>query len=99
MQDQIGERRALARPPTPRENLGSRFFVLATYLFAWLTVILVLYIVITIGVQAAPAIKDYGAAFLTGTTWDNNRHQYGILPYIWGTIYSSLLALGLGSFF
>src|SRR5262249_38084773 len=29
--------------------------------------------------------------------WDPNRHEYGILPQIWGTLYSSVLALIFGT--
>ena len=32
-------------------------------------------------------------------TWDANRNDFGILPEIWGTLYSSLLALLIGGFF
>ena len=46
-----------------------------------------------------PGIRDYGLSFLTSTTWDVNKSLYGILPEIWGTLYSSLLALLIGGFF
>ncbi len=52
-----------------------------------------------LGGQAAPAIQKYGLHFLTSTTWDVNKGQFGVLPEIWGTLYSSLLALVLGGFF
>ncbi len=48
---------------------------------------------------AAPAMSRYGLAFLTGTTWDPNTGQFGILPEIWGTIYTSCLALIVGTAF
>ncbi|MHC2066274.1 phosphate ABC transporter permease subunit PstC [Bremerella sp. T1] len=57
------------------------------------------YIVIQITWKASPAIQEYGASFLTGKTWDPNKEEYGILPEIWGTLYSSLLALLIGSLF
>jgi phosphate transport system permease protein len=50
-------------------------------------------------IQAAPAVKQHGLGFLTGTTWDANEGQYSILPEIWGTLYSSVLALGIGTAF
>src|SRR5262249_3402754 len=34
-----------------------------------------------------------------GTTWDVKGGQFGILPAIWGTLYSSLLALLIGGGF
>ena len=47
----------------------------------------------------SPRWKRYGFGFLTGTTWDPNTEEYGILPEIWGTLYSSLLALLIGTMF
>lgn len=64
-----------------------------TYVVAGLTVVLVLYIVVTIGRSAVPAIRERGIGFLTETAWDPNKEQYGILPQIWGTLYSSVLAV------
>jgi len=52
-----------------------------------------------IGGKAIPGIQRYGLSFLTSSTWDVSREQYGILPAIWGTLYSSLLALLIGGFF
>jgi phosphate transport system permease protein len=36
---------------------------------------------------------------LTSTRWDAGQQEFGILPEIWGTIYSSVLGVGLGSLF
>ena len=70
-----------------------------TLAFAWLTIVLMLYLVWEIGGNAAPAMQKYGWGFITSTTWDINKGQFGVLPEIWGTLYSSLLALLLGGFF
>ena len=48
---------------------------------------------------AAPALRQQGIGFLTGTTWDPNTGQFGILPEIWGTLYTSWLALIIGTAF
>ncbi|MDR3555722.1 MAG: phosphate ABC transporter permease subunit PstC [Syntrophobacteraceae bacterium] len=93
----VGE--TVTRAPTPMEKFGNSAFRLACYLFAWLTVILVLYIVYTIARQAAPAIDKYGWGFVSGTKWDPNTRQFGVLPEIWGTLYSSLLAVTIGTLF
>ena len=66
---------------------------------AWLSVLLVAFIVLRIATSAVPAVRQYGLDFLSGTTWDPNKEQYGILPEIWGTLYSSLLALLIGTAF
>src|SRR5262249_29473215 len=46
--------------------------------------------------QAWPAMQKYGPSFVTGMTWDPGKGEYGILPEIWGTLYSSVLGVFLG---
>jgi phosphate transport system permease protein len=67
--------------------------------FAWLSVLLVVFIIFKIGAAAFPAMGQYGVRFLLDTTWDPNTGQFGILPEIWGTLYTSLLALCIGTGF
>lgn len=42
---------------------------------------------------AAPALHKFGWKFLTTSTWDPVNEQFGALPFIFGTLVSSLLAL------
>lgn len=46
---------------------------------------------------AGPAIQAFGLGFITSSVWDPNpvREQYGALPFIGGTLISSVLALAL----
>ncbi len=57
----------------------------------------VLLIVIAIGVelwrQSFLSIEKFGLHFWTGTIWNPVSGQFGALPFIWGTLYSSILAL------
>ncbi len=46
--------------------------------------------------QALPAIRDYGAGFLVRGVWNASSNEFGVFPEIWGTLYSSLLALLVG---
>ena len=64
-----------------------------------MSVLLVAFIFLKISFAAVPAIQQYGYGFITGTTWDPQTGQYGILPEIWGTLYTSLLALIIGTAF
>lgn len=64
------------------------FIVLLLFLILW-----------EIGRKAVPAMGEYGVKFLTSSSWDANKSQFGILPQIWGTLYSSFLALLIGGFF
>ncbi|MCE2665164.1 MAG: phosphate ABC transporter permease subunit PstC [Microcystis sp. 53602_E8] len=43
--------------------------------------------------DARPAINEFGWGFLWGTTWDVNVLKFGGLPFIFGSIVSSILAL------
>ncbi len=68
--------------------------------FIWLTAILafaiagvLVWIAIQVGLEAVPAIKEYGLPFLTGSSWNPPEKQYAILPMIYGTVVSSLIAL------
>jgi phosphate transport system permease protein len=89
----------IAREPTSLELVFDRLFRGLTRGFAWLTVLLVFLIVWQIAAAAWPAIHQHGWSFLTGTTWDASKGQLGILPEIVGTLYTSVLGVGLGALF
>jgi phosphate transport system permease protein len=90
---------SISRPPSTFDVFVDRVFRGLTLVFAGLTIVLVLYIVLEVGGKAAPAMQKYGLSFITSTTWDVNKARFGVLPEIWGTLYSSVLALLLGGFF
>jgi phosphate transport system permease protein len=94
-----GSASAVSQAPTSFEYLVDRAFRALAIAAAGLLVVLVGYIVWKIGGQALPAIRNYHLDFLTSTTWNVQEHKFGILPGIWGTLYSSLLALLIGGFF
>jgi phosphate transport system permease protein len=87
---------SLATPPRKLDIWLDIGFRSLTRVFAFLILVLLFIILWEIGGKAAPAMRDYGAGFLTSTTWDANHSQFGILPQIWGTLYSSFLALLIG---
>ena len=89
----------ISRPPTAMEIVSDRLFRRTTMTFAWVSVLLVFFIVFSIARVATPAIRNYGSAFLTTTVWDANRARFGILPAIVGTMYSSVLGLMIATAF
>ena len=89
----------ISRPPTAMEIVSDRLFRRTTMTFAWVSVLLVFFIVFSIARVATPAIRHYGSAFLTTTVWDANRARFGILPAIVGTMYSSVLGLMIATVF
>src|SRR5450432_2964480 len=68
--------------------------------FEWLTLAMalaVIALVFLVGWQLARgsqlAIAKFGFHFLTTSTWDPVAEQFGALPFIYGTVVSSLIAL------
>ena len=50
-------------------------------------------IVLTLLQQAAPAISNYGLAFLVRSVWNPVTLDFGALPYIYGTVVTSAFAI------
>src|SRR6266852_8748965 len=90
---------AICQPPPSKEFLVDRGFRFLAVCGASLIILLVGYILWKIGGQALPAIYNYHLGFLTSTNWNVQEAKFGILPEIWGTLYSSFLALLIGGFF
>ena len=86
-------------PPSSAQKWTDRVFRQLCVVFAASVIVLIAILVLEIGVQAIPAFREYGVGFLYRATWDPNKANYGILPEIWGTLYTSLLALGVGTLF
>ena len=89
----------IASPPSRGDILCDKVFRGVSFGFAALTIVVLGVVVVEIGHKAVPAIQHYGIGLLTSVDWDVNKKLFGILPQIWGTLYSSLLALFLGGFF
>lgn len=90
--------RTLAAPPSSSDYMKDSVFRSFAYACALSIIVLVAFIVIKLGAQALPAMQQHGLGFITGSTWDTNNEVFGVLPEIWGTLYSSLLALMMGGF-
>ncbi|MFN5138146.1 MAG: phosphate ABC transporter permease PstA, partial [Pseudanabaena sp.] len=57
--------------------------------------LLVAAIVIELAIAAVPALKEFGLGFLWTMEWNPVKNIYGILPQIYGTLVSSLVAIVL----
>jgi phosphate transport system permease protein len=97
--EEMTARESISTPPSRLDLFLDRSLRGLTFVFAVLTIVLVLYLLGQVGRNAAPAMQKYGLSFITSTTWDVNQSRFGVLPAIWGTMYSSVLALLLGGFF
>jgi phosphate transport system permease protein len=88
----------MSRPPTTGENVRDRLFRGTTLGFAWFIIFLVVLIVWQIAFTAAPTVQEHGVKLVTSSKWDG-KTNFGILPEIVGTVYSSILGVVIGAFF
>jgi phosphate transport system permease protein len=90
---------SVSAPPSGGDYARDSLFRTIAFVCAFLIIALMAYILWEIGALALPAMAQHGLGFISGTTWDVSRETFGVLPEIWGTLYSSLLALLLGGIF
>ncbi|HLO85342.1 MAG TPA: phosphate ABC transporter permease subunit PstC [Nostocaceae cyanobacterium] len=87
-----------------RENVdllatnGSNFwldkiFTNLVFIFSAFTVIILLLMSLIIFREAQPAIEKFGLGFLWSQEWDTGNGVFGALPYIYGTLVSSAIAI------
>jgi len=83
----------MPRPPSSQRSADDRVFRLVTGFFAFLVVLLVAAIAFELYKHSRLSIQKFGLSFWRTATWDPVAGQFGALPFIWGTLYSSILAL------
>ncbi|MBM4361942.1 MAG: phosphate ABC transporter permease subunit PstC [Deltaproteobacteria bacterium] len=76
-------------------NPGDLVFRALTALFAAAIVGLVLAMALEMAGAARPSLEAFGFGFLVGMDWDPVRDHFGALPFVYGTVVSSLLALAI----
>ncbi len=81
------------RAMTPQSRFGDKAFEWLTFSMALAVVMLVVLIGWQLWLGSSLAIKKFGFHFLTTSTWDPVAEQFGALPFIYGTLVSSLIAL------
>lgn len=88
--------------PTRVVNRGDRLFRGILGLFGLVVLAIALLILVELWEVARPSVERFGLRFLIETQWDPVREQFGALPFVYGTLVSSLIAillavpLGLG---
>jgi phosphate transport system permease protein len=73
-----------------KKDIGFR---VGTGLFGLVLVLIVVAIGFELTRQSTLAIQKFGFNFWRTDVWDPVAGQFGALPFIWGTLYSSVLAL------
>ena len=87
------------QPPSAKDFLVDRTFRALARIGVILILALVFALVFEVGRKALPGMEKHGFDVLLGSVWDVNQGKYGILPAIWGTLYSALIALVIAGFF
>ncbi|HEU5298518.1 MAG TPA: phosphate ABC transporter permease subunit PstC [bacterium] len=72
---------------------GDRPFRLLLAVTASAVPVLIGAIFVALVAAAWPAVRRFGAAFFVTSTWDPVAEEFGALPFIYGTVVSSALAL------
>ena len=76
-----------------RTSVGDFLFNTGTGLFALVLVLLVASIGVILCLQSLPTIRMFGLNFWRTEIWDPVAGDFGALPFIWGTLYSSFIAM------
>jgi len=76
---------------------GDLGFRIGTGLFGFVVIAIVGMIAFELTRQSLPTIQKFGLNFWRTQTWDPIAGQFGALPFIWGTLYSSILALAIAA--
>jgi phosphate transport system permease protein len=74
-------------------NVGDRVLRGVLRLSALTLVLLVVAMVAEMLWTSLPALRAFGWRFLVTSTWDPVAEQFGVVPFVYGTLLSSLLAL------
>ena len=89
-----------ARPSLPpravsrgRRGLGDRLYRALILASVWVVLILAVGLAAALSWESWPAIRAFGLRFLVTSHWDPVAGEFGALPFIYGTLVSSLLAL------
>ena len=83
----------MKKTPSSRRSADDRGFRLGTGFFALLVVVLVAGIFWELFRTSQLSIDKFGFRFWTGRIWDPVSGEFGALPFIWGTLYSAVLAM------
>jgi phosphate transport system permease protein len=74
---------------------GDQVAYLITFLFAASVVLVTAILVYELWMKSSLAIHKFGFSFLWDSTWDPVNNNFGALPFVYGTIITSILGLVL----
>lgn len=78
---------------SPTGNAGDAVFRGVLFTAAFLVLLLVLAMIFALAAQSMLSIRQFGFGFITSSDWNPIKGQFGALPFIYGTIVSSFIAI------
>jgi phosphate transport system permease protein len=86
-------RQSRARKLVKLWTAGDQIAHLVTFLFAACVFLVTVLLVYELWLHSGPSRAKFGLSFLWKKTWDPVASQFGALPFIYGTVLTSFLAL------
>ena len=81
------------QPRSAMERGLENSFYWSAKILAFAIAATLIWITIQVALEAFPAIEEFGLGFLTSSSWNPVENNYGIVPAIYGTLISSVIAL------
>ena len=78
---------------SPTGDRGDAIFRTALFLSALVLLVIVGAMIMALAVNSLPSMREFGFGFLTSREWNPIQGRFGALPFIYGTVVSSVLAL------
>ena len=78
---------------SPTGNTGDAVFRILMLLAALFMVGIVVAKIVALSADSIPSLRQFGFRFLTSSRWDPIKGEFGALPFIYGTVASSFIAL------
>ena len=93
MEGAVDKSRSLKRRGLFTAKFGDGVFRWTTLAFAACVIVIIALLAYLLVADSLPAIRKFSWGFLTGHTWDPVHDEFGGLPFVFGTVVSSALAL------
>lgn len=80
-------------PSIRSSNVGDSLFKMLTQFFAFMILLLIAVMAYEMYANSRLSIEQFGWKFFINSVWDPVQEKYGALPFIYGTLVSSVIAL------
>ena len=88
----------LPSPKTGRRTISDKVFKIAATAAGVYVLVMIVFLAFQLVSESYPIWEENGLSFITKTEWNavEGREDFGVLPYIFGTLVTSALAMAIG---